>query len=136
MRRRRCSGLSLVDLTVVLAIVGIVASMALPSYQAHLAKGRRADAVAALTRLQMAQEQFRAAHGNYALDASALRGAGGTRSDQGHYAIALVAAHPHSYIARALATEPSAADAGCHELTLSVADGVAHHGPSARCWNR
>jgi type IV pilus assembly protein PilE len=136
MRHRSCRGWTLVDVTVVVAIVGIVAAMALPSYQEHLAKARRADAVAALTRLQFEQEQFRAANGNYALALQALRRAGSGASDQGHYRIALVAAHPQSYIARARTTDDSAVDAGCTELTLTVADGVASHGPTARCWNR
>jgi type IV pilus assembly protein PilE len=136
MARRRERGLSLVDLTVALGIVGILASMALPSYQAYLAKGRRADGVAALTRLQMAQEQFRAAHGNYALDLAALQRAGNGTSEQGFYTVTLVASHPQSYIARARSNDVTAADAGCTELTLTVVDGVATHGPSRRCWNQ
>jgi len=135
MQTRPARGVTLIDLSVALAIVGIVASMAVPSYQRSLAKARRADAIAALMRLQTAQEQFRAAHGSYALDLAGLPRVAG-RSDQGFYGVALVAAHPQSYIARARAADDTPADPGCGELTLSVADGVASHGPSARCWNR
>lgn len=130
------NGVTLIDLAVVLVIIGIVASMALPSYQAQIARSRRADAVAALTRLHAAQEQFRAHHGSYALRLGALGSASGTTSDQGHYTMTLAAAHAGGFIARARAVEGSQRDSGCGEISLSVSDGVAAHGPSARCWNR
>jgi type IV pilus assembly protein PilE len=132
--RARARGLTLVEVAVGLAIVGIVASMALPSFQAWLAKGRRMDAIAALTQLQLEQERFRALHGRYGLDLAA--GRINTKSAQGLYTVALVAAHPQSYIARASSIDRAGFDPGCETLTLSVADGVATQGPSARCWNR
>jgi type IV pilus assembly protein PilE len=127
--------MTLVDLVVVLAIAGVLASVALPSYQAQIAKGRRSDAIAALTRVQMAQEQFRSHHGSYALALDALHGAGATSPD-GHYAIALVGAHAGGFIARALPLDAALRDSGCGELTVTVSDGVAVFGPSMRCWNR
>jgi type IV pilus assembly protein PilE len=120
----RARGFTLVDVAVALAVVGVVASMALPSMQAHLARGRRAEAVAALTRVQAAQEQYRAHQGLYAPQLGALPGAASPLSADGHYAIALEAVHA------------GPRDSGCAELTLTVADGVAAYGPSARCWNR
>lgn len=133
--RRHLSGVTLVDLMVVLAIVGVVASMALPSYQAQIAKSRRADAIAALTRVQAAQEQFRTHHGSYALAMSALQGVAPV-SPNGQYDIALDAAHAGGFIARALPREAGLRDSGCSELSLTVADGIAAFGPSTRCWNR
>jgi type IV pilus assembly protein PilE len=133
----RARGFTLVDVAVALAVVGVVASMALPSMQAHLARGRRAEAVAALTRVQAAQEQYRAHQGLYAPQLGALPGAASPLSTDGHYAIALEAVHAGGYIARArLRDDTGPRDSGCAELTLTVADGVAAYGPSARCWNR
>jgi len=133
--RRRALGVTLVDLVVVLAITGVLASMALPSYQAQIAKGRRSDAIAALTRVQLAQEQFRAHHGSYALALGALQGAGPTSPD-GRYDVALVGAHAGGFIARASPREAGLHDAGCSELTVTVSEGIAVFGPSTRCWNR
>lgn len=127
--------MTLVDLVVALAITGVLASVALPSYQAQIAKGRRSDAIAALTRVQMAQEQFRSHHGSYALALGSLRGAGATSPD-GHYEVALVGAHAGGFIARALPRDAALRDSGCGELTVTVSDGVAVFGPSMRCWNR
>jgi type IV pilus assembly protein PilE len=134
--RRVCVGTSLIDVTVVLAIVGVLTSMALPSYQAQVAKGRRSDAITALTKLQVAQEQFRAQHGSYALRLAALQGSGGGQSPAGQYDINLVAAHASGFIARASLREGGLHEGGCAELTVTVADGVTAFGPSARCWNR
>ncbi len=137
MARRRLHtqnrGFTLVEVAVVAAVVGIVAAMALPSYQSSLAKARRFEAVSALTRLQLAQESFRANHGSYALRLQALQGLGEAPQ---HYQLALVAPHASGYIARATSTRETALNGGCAELSLTVADGQARFGPSELCWNR
>jgi type IV pilus assembly protein PilE len=126
-------GLSLIEVTVGLALAGVVASMALPSYQQQLAKAKRAEAVSALTRLMMAQEEFRANHGSYALNLMALKGLGGPLE---HFDITLVAMHGSAYIARASARPDTPVEGGCQQITLSVADGHITQGPSEHCWNR
>jgi type IV pilus assembly protein PilE len=131
-------GLTLVELTVVVALAGILAAIAIPSYLSHLAAARRADAVTALTRLQVAQEQHRAIHGLYAGELSALRGAVAGRSAQGLYRIELQPDGGDAYTARAvaLADAAQAGDGACAALTLQVRSGIAQAGPSARCWGR
>jgi type IV pilus assembly protein PilE len=138
-RTRRCAaGFTLVELGVVLTITGLLAAAAWPSLQSQLQRGRRADAVAALTRLQIAQEQHRVQHGLYASQLGALRGTAGARSAEGLYDIELLAAGGDRYEARARARpgSPAAGDAECPSLELRVRDGLATHAPSARCWNR
>lgn len=131
--RRPPLGISLVEMVVVLALLSVFASMALPTWQQQLAKSRRAEAIAALTAVQHAQESYRAHHGSYALQLAALQG---TSAAAPHYEIALVAPHGTGYIARATARSRLPLDGGCGELTLSVADGQAARGPSDHCWNR
>jgi type IV pilus assembly protein PilE len=99
MSARLSRGVTLVDLTVVLAIVGILASVALPTYQSQLARSRRAEAIGALTQFQASQEQYRAQHGRYALRADALRGLAPRGA---HYELVLVSGHVDGYVARAL----------------------------------
>lgn len=133
MTARRCRGVTLIDLSMAVAVAGVLASVALPSYQAQVARAQRMEAITALTRVQLVQEQFRAHHGSYALQLAALKGVvpNGT-----HHQLTLASAHASGYIARASWNGQGPRDEGCTELSLSVTDGVASHGPSERCWNR
>jgi len=137
-RTRRSPGFTLVELCVVLAVAGVLASIAWPSYQAQLQRSRRADAVAALLRLQLAQESFRAHHGLYAAQLGALVGASSARSGEGLYDIELRGSGGDRYEARAIARAGglAAGDTGCSVLSLQVREGLAEFAPSPRCWNR
>jgi len=134
---RRRTGFTLVELCVVLAVAGLLAAAAWPSWQSQLQRGRRADAVAALMRVQLAQESHRAHHGLYASGLQALAGASASHSGEGLYDIELDGGGDR-YEARATARAGSAAagDAACATLRLQVHEGLADYAPSARCWNR
>jgi type IV pilus assembly protein PilE len=110
--------------------------VAVPGWRERVLQARRSDAVDALTRLQAAQEGYRAHHGLYAATLAELGGAGAATSRDGHYRIALQRTAAEAYEARASAQGAQAADAGCAALTLHVTQGFAVAGPKARCWNR
>ena len=76
-------GFTLIELLIVITIVAILASVALPSYQKSVQKSRRADAVETLTRLAVEQEQFFSQNNSYTTSSAAL----GTTSTQGYYDI-------------------------------------------------
>jgi type IV pilus assembly protein PilE len=131
-------GFTLAEACVVLAVVGVMATLAWPSLREPLLRSRRADAVTALMRIQVAQEGHRAHHGLYATDLGALRGASGSRSPQGLYDIELRRDAPERYEARATARADAAmaGDAACRVIALQVTEGRADFAPTARCWNR
>lgn len=135
--RRPGPGFTLIELAMVLAVAALLVTLALPAFTAPVAQARRGDAVAALTRVQMAQEQFRAQHGIYAADPQALNGVA-MRSEAGHYELQLMRSDPLTYeaVASARADGAQAQDADCLQITLRVSDGLAEFGPSARCWGR
>jgi type IV pilus assembly protein PilE len=134
-QQRRSRGFTLVECAVVCAMVGILVSIAVPSYREQQLRAQRLDAVEALSRLQNAQEQYRNQHGAYASDWSALRGAS-TVSSQGHYRLAFSRHGPESYRATALATGAQAQDKRCLAISLDMKLGFATAGPSPACWNR
>ncbi len=131
-------GFSLVEICIVLAIAGVLATVAWPSLQSQLQRGRRADGVAALMRVQLAQESYRAHHGLYAAQLTQLRGASASRSNDGLYDIELLGHGGSRYEAMASVRGAAAArgDGDCAVLRLKVNDGLAEFAPSLRCWNR
>ena len=135
--RRRSAGFTLVELAVVAVLVSLLAAIAVPVWSEHLMRARRADAVAALTRVQMAQAQYQGHHGLYAGQLAVLRGAASPLSSAGHYEISLREAGAEGYVASARARTDGAQrhDSECPELLLLVRGGMASHEPSGRCWN-
>lgn len=135
MDRNQGKGFTLLEMLVVLSIIAVLATLALPGYSAALQQGRRVDAISALLRLQLAQEQWRAHHAQYA----SLAELGLTSlSSDGHYRLTLTAQDAAGYhaIAEPLAGGPQAGDA-CG--TFAVHQDGPDHGSGyadARCWKR
>jgi type IV pilus assembly protein PilE len=62
----RESGFTLVELMVVVAIIGILASVAVPAYVNHVNRVRQGDALGALMDAKMSQEMFWGENNRYA----------------------------------------------------------------------
>jgi type IV pilus assembly protein PilE len=91
---RSGKGITLIELLIVVAIVAILAAIAIPMYNGHMQRARRADAKTALEQLRASQEMMRAERGQYSvdLDLSELQTTwGGPASPSGDYNITLVA---------------------------------------------
>jgi type IV pilus assembly protein PilE len=67
-------GFSLVELMIVIAIIGIIAGIAYPSYNNHLLKGRRAEAQVALLDLLQQQERYMTQRNTYIAFSTASSG--------------------------------------------------------------
>ncbi len=66
MSSKNIQGFTLIEVMIVVAIIGIIVAVAIPSYQTHIQKSRRADAKTALVGLAQAQETFYADRRRYA----------------------------------------------------------------------
>ncbi len=58
-------GITLIELVIVVAIVGILAALAYPSYQEQVIKARRTDGTSALLNLAMQMEKYAYDQGKY-----------------------------------------------------------------------
>lgn len=67
---RKQYGFTLIELMIVVAIIGILAAIAIPSYQDYIRKSRRTDATVAISKIQQAQEKWRANNTSYTVDVS------------------------------------------------------------------
>jgi type IV pilus assembly protein PilE len=129
-------GMTFVEIMVVVAIIGILAGIAYPSYQDSVRKARRADARTDLFALQLAMEKAR---GNCATYASAI-GSGGCSGGEveytantSYYTLSISGASASTYTLIATATGAQASDTDCATITLTR-DGTQGGTSGDDCW--
>jgi type IV pilus assembly protein PilE len=121
---RKNDGFSLIEILIVLVMMGILASIALPSYQSSVAKSRRADGKAALLDLSARSEKFFAQNNTYTTEISATTGLalGRTTSADGYYNLGVAACASGTiarcYLLTATATGVHDNDTDCASLSL------------------
>lgn len=139
---RTMRGVTLIELLVVVAIMGIIAAIAFPSYQDYIARGKRAEAKAALLENAQFLEQYFITNGFYstakgsgvapAIPVASLPTSGGTQT----YQVAAAVTNT-TFTITATAVNSMAGD-GCGNFTLAhtgARNVTGALGP-AECWNR
>lgn len=140
-------GFTLIELVIVVAIVGILAGIAYPSYTEYVKKGRRADAKAGLLDLQIRQEKYRANCTQFASGISTAMscGTGGnynligsTSSPDNNYTLSIVSANATNYTLKATRTGQQTGDkCGDFQIdqngTKSVVNATSPYN-ATKCW--
>jgi type IV pilus assembly protein PilE len=137
--KRIRSGFTLVELLITFAIIGILASVAYPSYVSQVQKGRRADAMQGLAQVLQTQERWRSNNPSYASNSLLTTpwpdGLGLSSTTTGSYYTLTIGDEPSgtAYTVSAVARASQAGDTGCTTLTVTIDKGTVTNTP-ASCW--
>ena len=141
--RSGAAGFTLVEIVIVVVIVGLLMSIALPGYQESMRKGRRTDAKAGLMDAANRQERFVLDRSSYTADMTELGFAADPMiSEEGHYSIYVEApdtdcpvATCYVLTATPVAGGAQADDARCSSFSLSSGGAKTATGTGAsECW--
>jgi len=139
--RQRQSGVTLIELLLVVTIVAILGLVALPSYRQYSIRAQRTEAKTALLRLAANQERFYLTNNTYTNNLAALGFPGGV-SENGVYTLNIPVANTQTFQATAVPTPGGGAngrnmtsDVECTQFTLN-SQGVkqATPDPNTLCW--
>lgn len=148
-------GFTLIEVLVAVAIVAILASVAYPAYQSSIRKSRRAEAFAALSAVQLAQERWRSNHAGYT---DSITGTWPTlglgllaTTSAGYYALSVTldgtGVTSYDAVATANAGTSQAGDGSCARLLVQMRGGNIFYGSASasgafdvsannKCWSR
>ena len=122
---KKLAGMTLIELMIVVAIMGIIAAIAYPNFTDYVKQGRRADAMGELMKLQMAQEEYRLRNTSYA----SLADLGFTSSSE-FYTFSASDLGAETYTLTATAKGAQASDTACATMSINQND----QKTPATCW--
>jgi type IV pilus assembly protein PilE len=145
-RASKRTGVTLIELVVVLATIAILAAIAVPGYHNYVLRTHRVEAKSALLNLAVAQEKFYLTNNTYATNAQLTDPPPGglglpATTENGWYAIATSGgATGAGFTATATAAGAQAQDKDCASFTIDAlgvksARNKSNGDSSAACWN-
>ena len=143
---KRLRGFTLLEMLVTVAIAAVLAAIAYPNFLDSIRKGRRSDAMGFMSKVQQAQEQWRANKSAYTADMSpaglsVALVSSDAPSPKGYYKVTVTVppgASESSYTITATATGSQAADAMCAVMSMTMAAGnMTYDSTSGQaCWSK
>ena len=142
--KQKYKGFTLIELMIVVAIIGVLSAIAIPSYSKYLIRGKRAEARNALLHIAASQERYYSDNNQYGLFNEIDRGpyklAGGNDyvySENSNYKIR-VEFDPDNQGFKLTARPETFSDPECTKITLKNTGGKGKGGTGDKsdCWSR
>jgi type IV pilus assembly protein PilE len=154
-RRAAGRGFTMIELLIALVVIVLLAAVAYPAYTSAIAKNRRAEGVAALAAVQLAQERWRSSNDKYsdAYDNTNKKftdlNVSGVSAPEGYYTLAVSGANEFGYTVTATAdsAKAQASDTNCVRLVVKLERAITSYSSGAstgdldttnqhKCWSR
>jgi type IV pilus assembly protein PilE len=130
-------GMTLVELMIVVAIIGILAAITYPSYREFTARATRNEAKAALLKAATNQERFYLQNNQFSGDLNQLGfSASPYTTDTGSYVISVSAPNPAANFTVTATYQHSDAESGKCEVFTIDGRGMKESSPATDCWAR
>jgi type IV pilus assembly protein PilE len=127
-------GFTLTELMITVAIIGILAAVAYPSYTDFVLRSNRSEAQRELLRYANLQEQVFVDSRSYAASMTGLgEGTASVTTDSGKYIISVQASTTTTFTLQAVAQSSQTNDSGCTTLTVNE---VGSKTPTTLCWEQ
>ncbi len=139
--RKYTTGVTLIELMIVIVVLGIIAAVAYPNYRDFAARAKRNEARAALLQISTNQERFYLNNQTYTTNLRALGfdvpdGNNIMTTETGSYQVIInPAANANQYSAVAVYILPDSEAGKCGIFTINSA-GIKTSNPQPDCWTR
>jgi type IV pilus assembly protein PilE len=133
---KRQLGITLIELMISIAIIGILATVAYPSYVDYVIRANRSEAPRELLRIANLQEQYFVDNRTYAIDLTDLGFAANPYvSQSGNYSFSSVTANGGNTFTLTATAKNSQATQDSECTTLAITDAGVKTAESTHCWN-
>ena len=135
---RKENGYTLIELLITVAIVGILASISIPSYNSYVMKSDRTEGKSFILEIMQRQEKFYNENNTYTTTLSDLGYAGATAtSEKGHYTVTATAGADGIADNVVLTAEPigsQARDTECGSFVMNSNGAKSVSTSATTCW--
>ncbi|MBY3788213.1 type IV pilin protein [Photobacterium carnosum] len=121
-------GVTLIEMLIVVAVIGILTAIAYPSYQSHVLKGHRTQAMGDMIKIQLALEESYTQNSAYDFDIVSSGSCSFCDTDSERYTLAVTQQDP-GYLITAKMESLQKSDE-CEDLSLDQTS----KGLPERCW--